>query len=207
MGFWGWLTNIFSPKEYDTKAALHFIKKNYEKYKIIDPEDRKEFEEMFGALAKEEIYRLKRYLEAEEINILAQRIRIRQFQLKEKEGKKIIGKKAGKEDIQEWSQQKTQLFIKIIREKITPSLSNLKKDLFSLYGNTEIETKLTELIQPWKTTLNLLQRTRIVGKNPEIIAILRIITKNTRKEFSHKFQNFIATATAHKARLEEMYAK
>src|SRR3989338_780945 len=96
MGFWGWLTNIFSPKEYDTKAALHFIKKNYEKYKIIDPEDRKEFEEMFGALAKEEIYRLKRYLEAEEINILAQRIRIRQFQLKEKEGKKIIGKKAGK---------------------------------------------------------------------------------------------------------------
>src|SRR3989344_4465370 len=107
-----------SLKEYDTKAALHFIKKNYEKYKIIDPEDRKEFEEMFGALAKEEIYRLKRYLEAEEINILAQRIRIRQFQLKEKEGKKIIGKKAGKEDIQEWSQQKTQLFIKIIRENI-----------------------------------------------------------------------------------------
>ena len=129
MGFWGWLTNIFSPKEYDTKAALHFIKKNYEKYKIIDPEDRKEFEEMFGALAKEEIYRLKRYLEAEEINILAQRIRIRQFQLKEKEGKKIIGKKAGKEDIQEWSQQKTQLFIKIIRENITPSLSNLTKDM------------------------------------------------------------------------------
>ena len=97
-----------------------------------------------------------------------------------------------------------------IENEIKTSLAILekaKKDLFSLYGNTEIETKLTELIQPWKTTLNLLQRTRIVGKNPEIIAILRIITKNTRKEFSHKFQNFIATATAHKARLEEMYAK
>src|SRR3989344_1330319 len=186
-----------SLKEYDTKAALHFIKKNYEKYKIIDPEDRKEFEEMFGALAKEEIYRLKRYLEAEEINILAQRIRIRQFQLKEKEGKKIIGKKAGKEDIQEWSQQKTQLFIKIIRENITPSLSNLTKDM----GKIEtLEEKYTHALERNTATVFL-------NAKPEFVAILRIITKNTRKEFSHKFQSFIATATAHKARLEEMYAK
>ncbi|MDP3728172.1 MAG: hypothetical protein Q8R18_01830 [bacterium] len=251
MGFFDWLKKLFSKTEYDSKAALQFIKKNYQKYKIIDPEDRKEFEEMFLSLAKEDIHRLKKYLNEAEINILAQRIRIRQFQQKEKEGKKVIAKKGDEKDLQRWGQYKTQIFTKTIREVIRPSLSNLtknikeiehleakyadaierniatifvnsqreigdieteiktnlamlekaRKDLFSLYTDKEIEAKLTELINLWKTTLGLLQQARVTPKNNEKVKILGIINQSLRKEYTKKINSFLETATAQTERL------
>lgn len=133
MGFFDWLKSLFGEKGYAAKQAMHYVKKNYDKYKVIKPSERKEFEQMFLSLANNEISRLNRLLQEEEINPLAQRIRIRQSQKKEKnellKPKEIEQTHKIEAPKGEWTQQGIAVFTKIVSEQITPSLQGLGKSI------------------------------------------------------------------------------
>ncbi len=131
MGFFDWLKSLFGNQGYAAKQALHYVKKNYDKYKVIKPSNRPEFEQMFLSLANNEISRLNRLLTEEEINPLAQRVRIRQFQRKEK----ITGTNTAQQNISAtqkytkgWSENIKQ-HKKVLEEILLPALISLTKSI------------------------------------------------------------------------------
>ncbi len=129
MGFFDWIRSFFGTEGYTSKQALHYVKKKYNKYKVIKPSDREDFEEIFLDLARNEISRNNRPLTEEEINPLAQRARIRQFQKIEREGIRVSPGSQDESLKGDVAEYKIKLFTKIIRERITPTLTKLGKNI------------------------------------------------------------------------------
>lgn len=110
MRIFDWLIGIFSPTTYDAYAALRWVKKT-EKYRIIPPEERADFEIAFTNLVEAEMEKKERKLSKEEVNILVQRVRIRLSQ------KKGPAKTVEKYEIlqREWQKFKQEILI-ILKE-------------------------------------------------------------------------------------------
>lgn len=210
MGFFDWLISLFQKEGYNEKQALQYIKKNYPKYKVIKPQDRKEFEQLFLNLAKQKIFQTNRLLEESEINILAQRIRIKQFQQKEKT-QEVFKRNYSQEDIttsqvqeRQWSHS-IALFTKTIRETINPSIAGLAKNISRIefleakYADAQKrkaedifrnnKREFSEIEEDIRVYINLLENTkttlssyqRIIQKIQEITVFWKEIVSNLQK--------------------------
>ncbi len=194
-----WIKNLFFKKGYEPKEALYYIKKDYNKYKVIKPSDREDFEEMFLNLAKNEIIRLNRLLKEEEINNLAQRTRIRQFQKKEKEGIQLSPGTTDPKVKQSYEKYKLKQLTKVnfIISDLQESIKNIKS-LEVLYSwaleNSKIENfmnnkrEIADIEENIRSSLNELEilRKQLISlfretKIPESLTTLINLWKNVGK--------------------------
>ena len=147
MGFFDWLTNIFS-SNYDATTALQFVKKT-KKFLIIQPEDRSSFEKAFLSLAETEIKRQGRKLSKEEVNILVQRVRIKLTQ------KTRVVKGTEKYQLQqkEWEKFKPEIL------EIFMELENQRGILHVNCDSTDSErVRLNQLQESKKDILRIVQK-------------------------------------------------